>query len=107
MKRCAWAKEDISIVYHDTEWGVPVHDDRHLFEMLILEGAQAGLSWITILKKRDNYRRAFDNFDARKIARYDARKVQKLLADSGIVRNRLKIGATIQNAKAFLAVQKE
>src|SRR5439155_24668142 len=83
--------------YHDKEWGVPVHDDRHLFEMLILEGAQAGLSWITILKKRENYRRAFDNFDARKIARYDARKVQKLLADVGIVRNKLKVNAAIQN----------
>jgi DNA-3-methyladenine glycosylase I len=107
MNRCRWAKGELYEAYHDREWGVPVHDDRHLFEMLILEGAQAGLSWITILKKRDNYRRAFDNFDARKIARYDARKVQKLLADSGIVRNRLKIAATIQNAKAFLAVQKE
>ncbi|HWD93621.1 MAG TPA: DNA-3-methyladenine glycosylase I [Verrucomicrobiae bacterium] len=107
LERCSWAKGDLYIAYHDNEWGVPVHDDRHLFEMLILEGAQAGLSWITILKKRDNYRRAFDNFDARKIARYDARKIQELLADPGIVRNRLKINATVQNAKAFLAVQKE
>jgi DNA-3-methyladenine glycosylase I len=93
--------------YHDEEWGSPVHEDRKLFEMLILEGAQAGLSWITILKKRENYRKAFDNFDARKIARYDKRKVRQLLRDAGIVRNRLKIAATIQNAKAFLEVQKE
>lgn len=107
VNRCAWPKTELDITYHDTEWGVPVHDDRRLFEMLILEGAQAGLSWSTILKKRVNYRRAFDHFDARKIAQYDARKVQSLLADAGIVRNRLKIAATIQNAKAFLAVQKE
>ena len=107
LQRCSWANGDLYIAYHDNEWGVPVHDDRHLFEILILEGAQAGLSWITILKKRDNYRRAFDNFDARKIARYDARKVQKLLADPGIVRNKLKVNAAVQNAKAFLAVQKE
>jgi DNA-3-methyladenine glycosylase I len=107
MNRCAWPKTELDIAYHDTEWGVPVHDDRTLFEMLILEGAQAGLSWSTILKKRDNYRRAFDNFDARTIAMYDARKVKSLLADAGIVRNRLKIAATIQNANAFLAVQKE
>ena len=106
--RCAWVGDDpLYLAYHDQEWGVPVHDDRVLFEFLILEGAQAGLSWITILKKRDNYRRAFDNFDARKIARYDDAKVRALLADPGIVRNRLKIAATIQNAKAFLAVQKE
>ncbi len=105
--RCAWAKTELSIPYHDTEWGVPVHDDRLLFEFLILEGAQAGLSWETILKKRANYRRAFDNFDAQKIARYNARKVAQLLSNPGIVRNRLKIAATIQNAKAFLAVQKE
>ena len=107
MNRCAWPKSDLDIAYHDTEWGVPVHDDRLLFEMLILEGAQAGLSWSTILKKRENYRRAFDNFDAKRISRYDARKVKSLLADAGIVRNRLKIAATIQNAKAFLAVQKQ
>ncbi len=107
MQRCAWPKTELDIAYHDHEWGVPVHDDRLLFELLILEGAQAGLSWSTILKKRENYRRAFDNFDARKIAKYDARKVKSLLADPGIVRNRLKIAATIQNAKAFLAVQKE
>jgi len=107
MNRCAWAKGDLYTAYHDKEWGVPVHDDRLLFEFLILEGAQAGLSWITILKKRENYRRAFDNFDARKIARYDSRKVKKLLADPGIVRNRLKIEAAIRNARAFLAVRKE
>lgn len=107
VTRCAWPTTELDIAYHDTEWGVPVHDDRLLFEMLILEGAQAGLSWSTILKKRENYRRAFDNFDARKIARYDARKVSRLLADAGIVRNRLKIAATIQNAKSLLAVQKE
>lgn len=93
--------------YHDNEWGVPVHDDRLLFDFLILEGAQAGLSWSTILNKRENYRATFDNFDAATIARYDARKVKRLLADSGIVRNRLKIAAAIQNAKAFIAVQKE
>jgi len=107
LRRCTWPKSELDIAYHDAEWGVPVHDDRLLFEFLILEGAQAGLSWSTILKKRDNYRRAFDNFDARKIANYDARKVKQLLADAGIVRNRLKIAAAIQNAKAFLAVQEE
>src|SRR5216117_4155474 len=107
MTRCAWAKGDLYIAYHDKEWGVPVHDDRVLFEFLILEGAQAGLSWSTILTKRENYRRAFDDFDARKIAKYDARKVKKLLADPGIVRNRLKVAAAVQNAKAFLAVQSE
>ncbi|MCI0534545.1 MAG: DNA-3-methyladenine glycosylase I [Verrucomicrobiales bacterium] len=107
LSRCSWAKTELSIAYHDTEWGVPVHDDRLLFEFLILEGAQAGLSWETILKKRDQYRRVFDNFDARKVARYNERKVQKLLADPGIIRNRLKISAAIQNAKAFLSVQKE
>jgi DNA-3-methyladenine glycosylase I len=107
MNRCGWARDEKNIAYHDQEWGVPVHDDRHLFEMLILEGAQAGLSWSTILNKRENYRRAFDRFDARKIARYDSRKVKQLLADPGIVRNRLKVNAAILNAKAFLAVQKE
>ena len=107
MQRCAWPTKELDIIYHDTEWGVPVHDDRKLFEFLILEGAQAGLSWSTILVKRANYRRAFDNFDARKIARYDAQKVQTLLGDAGIVRNRLKVASTILNAKAFLAVQKE
>lgn len=107
MQRCSWPKSELDIAYHDTEWGVPVHDDRLLFEMLILEGAQAGLSWSTILKKRENYRRACDNFDARQIAKYDDRRIKSLLADEGIVRNRLKIAATIQNAKSFLAVQKE
>src|SRR5438045_4353230 len=107
MKRCAWPKTELDIAYHDREWGVPVHDDRVLFEFLILEGAQAGLSWTTILNKRENYRRAFDKFDPRKVARYDARKTKRLLADQGIVRNRLKVAAAIQNAKAFLAVQKE
>ena len=95
------------IEYHDHEWGVPLHDDRKLFELLILEGAQAGLSWETILNKRENYRRAFDDFDPVKISRYDKRKVRALLADSGIVRNRLKIAATIGNAQAFLAVEEE
>jgi DNA-3-methyladenine glycosylase I len=95
------------VAYHDDEWGVPVHDDRRLFEMLILEGAQAGLSWITILRKRPAYRKAFDRFDARKIARYDAKKLRALMRDAGIVRNRLKITAAVANARAFLAVQKE
>src|SRR2546423_4727294 len=107
LLRCAWATSAAGIQYHDQEWGVPLHDDRRLFEFLILEGAQAGLSWETILKKRENYRRAFDNFDARKVAKYDAREIKRLLADAGIVRNRLKIAAAIHNAKAFLAVQKE
>jgi DNA-3-methyladenine glycosylase I len=107
MQRCPWATAEPSITYHDEEWGVPVHDDRELFEFLILEGAQAGLSWTTILKKRENYRKAFDNFRAEKIARYGARDVKRLLNDAGIVRNRLKIAATIQNAKAFRVVQKE
>ena len=105
--RCPWARTDEDIAYHDVEWGVPLHDDRALFERLILEGAQAGLSWSTILGKRGNYRRAFDGFDAGKVARYDARKVAALLADAGIVRNRLKIAAAIGNARAFLAVQRE
>ena len=107
LQRCAWAQGDLYIEYHDREWGVPVHDDRLLFEFLILEGAQAGLSWITILKKRENYRKAFDNFIPDKVARYDGRKVQKLLADPGIVRNRLKVESSITNAKAFLATQAE
>jgi len=107
MKRCQWATNELSIPYHDQEWGVPVHDDRLLFEFLILEGAQAGLSWNTILQKRNNYRKAFDSFDARKIARYTDVKIARLLEDAGIIRNRLKIAAAIQNAKAFLAVQKE
>ena len=106
--RCHWPGTDpLYCRYHDEEWGVPVHDDRKLFEMLILEGAQAGLSWITILRKRPAYRRAFDRFDPRKIARYDAQKIRALLADPGIVRNRLKIAGTVRNARAFLAVQKE
>src|SRR6476619_178610 len=107
MLRCPWANNELSIAYHDEEWGVPVHDDRHLFEFLILEGAQAGLSWITILKKRDNYRAAFDEFDPCKVARYGPRDVERLLNDPWIVRNRLKIAAAIQNAKAFLTVQHE
>lgn len=107
MTRCAWAKGDLYTAYHDQEWGVPVHNDRLLFEFLILEGAQAGLSWITILKKRENYRRAFNNFDPNKIARYDASKVQRLMGNAGIVRNKLKIKSSIENAKAFLDVQKE
>jgi DNA-3-methyladenine glycosylase I len=106
-RRCHWATSPLMIEYHDKEWGVPVHDDRVLFEFLILEGAQAGLSWETILNKRENYRRAFDRFDIPKIARYDGKKVRSLLADAGIVRNKLKIASTISNAKAFLDVQKE
>jgi DNA-3-methyladenine glycosylase I len=105
--RCGWAQGERYIRYHDEEWGVPVHDDRTLFEFLILEGAQAGLSWSTILNKRDNYRRAFDEFDPWIVARYDARKRKKLLADSGIVRNKLKIASAVGNAKAFLGVQQE
>jgi DNA-3-methyladenine glycosylase I len=106
--RCGWVGTDpLYITYHDKEWGVPQHDDRKLFELLILEGAQAGLSWLTILKKRNNYRKACDNFNAKKIAEYDGGKIKELLANAGIVRNRLKIAATVQNAKAFLAVQKE
>jgi DNA-3-methyladenine glycosylase I len=105
--RCAWAKDPLCIAYHDREWGVPVHDDRLLFEFLILEGAQAGLSWITILKKRENYRRAFDQFRPRSVAGYGAKKIELLLSDPGIVRNRLKVEATVKNAKAFLAVQSE
>lgn len=105
--RCPWSKSALYEQYHDTEWGVPVHDDRLLFEFLILEGAQAGLSWETILKKRDNYREAFDNFDPAIVARYGKRKQTSLLANAGIVRNRLKIAAAIQNAQCFLAVQEE
>jgi DNA-3-methyladenine glycosylase I len=107
MPRCPWATSEPNITYHDKEWGVPVHDDRVLFEFLILEGAQAGLSWTTILKKRENYRQAFSKFHAEKIARYGVRDVRRLLSDASIVRNRLKIAATIENAKMFLAVQKE
>ena len=106
--RCPWCLgNEAYVAYHDREWGTPAHDERTLFELLILEGAQAGLSWSTILNKRDSYRKAFDDFDARKIARYSDKKVASLLGDAGIVRNRLKISAAIQNAKAFLAVQKE
>lgn len=107
MLACPWAANPVSLRYHDTEWGVPVRDPRTLFEFLILEGAQAGLSWDTILNKREGYRRAFDGFDPQRIARYDARKVASLLADPGIVRNRLKIGAAIGNANAFLAADAE
>jgi DNA-3-methyladenine glycosylase I len=106
-QRCDWAKSDLMIEYHDREWGRPVHDDQKLFEFLLLEGAQAGLSWETILRKREAYRRAFDEFDPRKIARYDARKQARLMEDEGIVRNRLKIASAVANAKAFLAVQEE
>src|SRR5689334_20308471 len=106
-KRCHWATSPLMIEYHDREWGVPVHDDRTLFEFLILEGAQAGLSWETILRKRDNYRRAFDNFVPARVAKYDRRKIAKLLADEGIIRNRLKVVSAIDNAKAFLVIQKE
>ena len=106
--RCKWADSDeLLAAYHDAEWGVPVHDDRLLFEMLNLEGAQAGLSWLTVLKKRANYKRLFDDFDARRIARYDARRKKALLKDEGIIRNRLKVDAVVANAKAFLAVQEE
>ncbi len=104
---CPWPRNPLDLAYHDTEWGVPIHDDRALFELLILEGAQAGLSWSTILAKRENYRRAFDHFDAEKISRYNARKVAALLADAGIVRNRLKIAATIGNARAYLLLHAE
>lgn len=106
-KRCHWAKNELAIHYHDTEWGVPLHDDRGLFEFLILEGAQAGLSWDTILRKRDAYRDAFDNFDVAKVAKYSEAKCAKLLTNEAIVRNRLKIASSVANAKAFLAVQKE
>ena len=104
--RCDWAKNNLAILYHDREWGVPCHDDRVLFEFLVLEGAQAGLSWDTILKKRENYRAAFDRFDAKKIARYDQQRVDSLMRSEGIVRNRLKILSVVKNAKAFLEVQK-
>ncbi|HSB70843.1 MAG TPA: DNA-3-methyladenine glycosylase I, partial [Candidatus Methylomirabilis sp.] len=107
MKRCEWAQSEPSSAYHDTEWGVPLHDERALFEFLILEGAQAGLSWETILRKRDNYRKAFDRFDARTVAGYGPRKLKALLADAGLVRNRLKIEAAVTNARMFLAVQRE
>jgi DNA-3-methyladenine glycosylase I len=107
MQRCPWATSELNIAYHDREWGVPAHDDRRWFEFLILEGAQAGLSWETILKKRENYRAAFAQWDVRKVAGFGARDVARLLGDAGIVRNRLKIAAAIQNAKAFLVTQEE
>ncbi len=107
MQRCEWAKTEPSLSYHDKEWGVPLHDDRKLFEFLILEGTQAGLSWEIILKKRDNYRMAFDGFDPRLVSQYDEHKVDNLLTNPGIIRNRLKIVAAIQNARAFLTIQRE
>lgn len=107
MKRCAWATTDLSIAYHDEEWGVPVHDDRRLFEFLILEGAQAGLSWETVLRKRDSYRVALDDFDPRTVASYGQEKIESLLQDPGIIRNRRKVEAAVQNARAFLKVQEE
>lgn len=107
MERCGWAKNELNIPYHDTEWGVPLHDDRALFEFLILEGAQAGLSWDTILRKRDNYREAFDNFDPVIVSQYDEEKCGELLLNEGIIRNRLKIKSAVENAKAFTRVQEE
>ncbi len=108
MKRCLWPGDDpLYISYHDKEWGVPLHDDQRLFEFLVLEGAQAGLSWITILRKRDNYRKAFDQFDVEKVARYTPKKIEKLLQDPGIVRNRLKVESAVTNARAYLEVQEE
>lgn len=108
-KRCLWsvAGDTLMKEYHDKEWGVPVHDDRHLFEVLILDGAQAGLSWRTILNKRENYRKVFDNFDVREVSKYDSKKMQELLQDKGIVRNRLKIASAVRNAKVFMEVQRE
>ncbi len=106
--RCSWCGDDsLYVRYHDFEWGLPLHDDRRLFEFLVLEGAQAGLSWITILRKRENYRRAFDDFDPRKIAGYGEKKIEGLLADSGIIRNRLKIASAVRNARAFMQIQQE
>ncbi|HEX3031059.1 MAG TPA: DNA-3-methyladenine glycosylase I [Bacillota bacterium] len=108
LKRCEWVTDDpLYLEYHDTEWGVPVHDDRHFFEMLVLEGAQAGLSWLTVLRKRENYRKAFDNFQVDKVAEYDGEKVEELLANSGIIRNRRKILSAITNAQAFIRIQQE
>ena len=108
IRRCNWSVSDpIYIKYHDKEWGVPVHNDRKLFEMIVLDGAQAGLSWLTILKKRNNYRKAFDNFDPKKVAKYDKRKIIQLLKNDGIVRNRLKVESAVTNAKAFLKVKEE
>src|SRR5216684_934286 len=105
--RCHWAKSELAIAYHDREWGVPLHDDRGLFEFLILEGAQAGLSWEIILRKREDYRAAFDGFDPARIAKYDAKKIRALLQNAGLVRNKLKLRATVDNARAFLEVQRE
>ncbi len=109
IKRCAWVDENSQLYkdYHDKEWGIPVHDDRLLFEMLILEGAQAGLSWLTVLKKRKNYKRLFDNFDVKKVAKYSSEKVEELLQDAGIIRNRLKVNSTVLNAQIFIKIQKE
>ena len=105
MDRCPWATDELSIEYHDREWGVPLHDDGMLFEFLILEGAQAGLSWTTILKKRENYRRVFDHFDPQLVAEYTDKKIEQLLADPGIIRNPLKVAAAVGNAQAYLAVR--
>ena len=107
--RCGWAAQNdaLYVKYHDEEWGVPLHDDRRLFEFLVLEGAQAGLSWATVLRKRENYRKAFDDFDPKKVASYSDRKIRRLLSDEGIIRNRQKIASAVQNGKAFLKVQKE
>jgi DNA-3-methyladenine glycosylase I len=107
MRRCDWAKTDLAIRYHDEEWGMPVHDDRRWFEFLVLEGAQAGLSWDTILRRRENYLIAFDQFDPSAVARYDERKLEALLADPGIIRNRLKVTSAVRNAQAFLRIQEE
>lgn len=108
-QRCQWCQNngEIYIKYHDDEWGVPVHDDRHFFEHIVLEGAQAGLSWITILKRRENYRKAFDSFDVKKVAEYEEKKIEELIQDAGIIRNRLKIKSAVNNAKVFMAIQKE
>src|SRR5438876_10847717 len=107
MPRCPWAITEPSLTYHDSEWGVPVHDDRKLFEFLVLEGAQAGLSWLTVLKKREGYRKAFADFDPEKVARFSEKKIEKLLSDASIIRNNLKVRSAVTNAKAFLSVQKE
>ncbi len=107
ISRCPWPVDELYIAYHDTEWGVPLHDDRALFEFLVLEGAQAGLSWHIVLKKRENYRAAFDHFDPEKVARYTPSKINKLLANAGLIRNRLKIASAVRNARAFLAVQEQ
>ena len=107
MTRCPWVRDELARRYHDEEWGVPLHDEHRLFEFIVLEGAQAGLSWDTILRKRDNYRAAFDNFDPEKIARYDQRRIEQLLKNTGIVRNRLKLASSVQNARAFLEVKRE